>query len=145
MAKADLTAQRLRKFFHYDPAGDANPGVQPGLYEIPPMPRSTKVLWRIWREPDTIDPMEATKTPKHPILVHKIRLMPTKAQEDYLRKACGVARFAYNWALAAWKLQYEIHQIDPDMPAPNDMQLAKELNSVKQELFPWMDLSSSDF
>src|SRR2546425_9755403 len=31
---------------------------------------------------------------------HLIRLNPTKEQEVYFRKACGVARHAYNWALA---------------------------------------------
>src|SRR5437588_6156709 len=34
---------------------------------------------------------------------HLIRLNPTKEQEVYFRKACGVARHAYNWALARWK------------------------------------------
>ncbi len=34
---------------------------------------------------------------------HVIRLNPTKEQEVYFRKACGVARHAYNWALARWK------------------------------------------
>ena len=30
---------------------------------------------------------------------HLIGLNPTKEQEVYFRKACGVARHAYNWAL----------------------------------------------
>ncbi len=34
---------------------------------------------------------------------HVIRLNPTPEQEVYFRKACGVARHAYNWALARWK------------------------------------------
>jgi len=34
---------------------------------------------------------------------HVIRLNPTPEQEAYFRKACGVARHAYNWALARWK------------------------------------------
>jgi putative transposase len=34
------------------------------------------------------------------IVAHKIHLDPNDAQETYFRKACGVARFAYNWALA---------------------------------------------
>ena len=32
-----------------------------------------------------------------------IRLNTTPEQEVYFRKACGVARHAYNWALARWK------------------------------------------
>ena len=34
---------------------------------------------------------------------HLIRLNTTPQQEGYFRKACGVARHAYNWALARWK------------------------------------------
>jgi len=34
---------------------------------------------------------------------HVIRLNPTPEQEVYFRKACGIARHAYNWALARWK------------------------------------------
>ena len=34
---------------------------------------------------------------------HKIKLQPTKAQEQYFARACGTARFAFNWALAEWQ------------------------------------------
>ena len=34
---------------------------------------------------------------------HVIRLNPTPDQEVYFRKACGVTRHAYNWALDRWK------------------------------------------
>ncbi|MFL5703746.1 MAG: transposase [Ktedonobacteraceae bacterium] len=34
---------------------------------------------------------------------HVIRLNTTPEQAMYFRKACGVARHAYNWALARWK------------------------------------------
>ena len=37
---------------------------------------------------------------------HVIRLNPTPEQEVSFRKGCGVARHAYNWALARWKEQY---------------------------------------
>jgi len=43
----------------------------------------------------------------HVTLTHKIELCPTVAQEALLRQAVGVARFAYDWALAEWKRQYE--------------------------------------
>ncbi|MDB5040562.1 MAG: hypothetical protein JWN27_1288 [Candidatus Eremiobacteraeota bacterium] len=33
-------------------------------------------------------------------LAHRVRLDPTPAQQEYFRRACDVARFAYNWALA---------------------------------------------
>jgi putative transposase len=38
---------------------------------------------------------------------HRIALVPTAAQEVLLRQAVGVSRFAYNWALAEWKRQYQ--------------------------------------
>jgi len=41
------------------------------------------------------------------IRAHKIRLYPNNKQAAYFAKACGVARFAYNWALAEWKRRYE--------------------------------------
>ena len=34
---------------------------------------------------------------------HVIRLHTTQEHETYFRKACGVARHAYTWALARWK------------------------------------------
>ena len=40
------------------------------------------------------------------ILAHGIRLVPRADQESYFVRARGVARFAYNWALAEWQRQY---------------------------------------
>lgn len=37
------------------------------------------------------------------ILSHTIALDPTVAQEIYFSRACGVARFAWNWGLAEWQ------------------------------------------
>lgn len=64
--------------------------------------------------------------------VHKIKLDPTNAQAAYFSRACGVARFAYNWALAEWKVQYE------GGGKPNEAALRKKLNAIKAEEFPWM-------
>lgn len=64
--------------------------------------------------------------------VHKIKLKPNRSQEIYFSKACGVARFAYNWALAEWKKQHELGG------KPNEAALRLMLNSVKAEQFPWM-------
>ena len=36
------------------------------------------------------------------LLGHKIRIYPNNEQETYLKKACGTARFTYNWALGKW-------------------------------------------
>ena len=64
--------------------------------------------------------------------VHKIKLDPTQEQAIYFARACGVARFAYNWALAAWKEEYEAGG------KPNEAALRKRLNSIKATEFPWM-------
>jgi putative transposase len=41
------------------------------------------------------------------IRAHVIALDPTIEQSIYFARACGVARFAYNWALGEWKRQCE--------------------------------------
>ena len=62
---------------------------------------------------------------------HVIRLNPTKEQEVYFRKACGVARHAYNWALARWKdYRTEGKQV-------KIKDLKAEYNKIKGEQFPW--------
>ena len=63
---------------------------------------------------------------------HKIRLDPTCKQEIYLRKACGVARFTWNWALAKWEEKYKAGE------KPNALALKKEFNTLKTEKFPWV-------
>src|SRR3984893_18762689 len=66
------------------------------------------------------------------ILAHRIRLVPTADQESYFDRACGVARFAYNWALAEWQRQYATGK------KPSEVALRKQLNALKHEQFPWM-------
>lgn len=66
------------------------------------------------------------------ILAHRIRLEPTSDQEACFRRACGVARFAYNWALAEWRRQYAAGE------KPSEVALRKRLNAVKHTDFPWM-------
>jgi putative transposase len=66
------------------------------------------------------------------IKTHEIKLNPTKSQIVFLRKSCGVARFAYNWALSKWKLDYE-NGINNCAYT-----LIKHLNSIKKEEFSWM-------
>ncbi len=72
------------------------------------------------------------------ILAHKIALDPNDVQETYFRKAAGVARFAYNWALDQWQQQYEAWKADPTLPKPSDPALRKQLNAIKEDQFPWM-------
>ena len=63
---------------------------------------------------------------------HKIALIPNNKQRTYFAKACGVSRFAYNWALARWKERYEAGE------KVSEGALRKELNSIKRKQFPWM-------
>lgn len=69
---------------------------------------------------------------------HRIALEPNDIQCTYFFKACGVARFAYNWALAEWQKQYEEHKKYPDKPQPSEGSLRRLLNSIKRTQFPWM-------
>jgi putative transposase len=55
-----------------------------------------------------------------------------------LARAAGTARFAYNWALAEWKRQYEASKVDPQAHKPNEGVLRRQLNAIKREQFPWM-------
>ena len=65
------------------------------------------------------------------IKAHKIRLNPTPEQADYLKRAAGIRRFVYNWALAEWQRQVAAGE----KPAP--MKLKEQFNAIRQDLFPW--------
>jgi putative transposase len=65
-------------------------------------------------------------------LGHRIRLEPTRGQDEYFRRACGVARFAYNWALAEWRRQFATGGL------PSEAALRRRLNGIKAESYPWM-------
>jgi len=66
------------------------------------------------------------------ILAHKIALHPTAEQATYFARACGTARFAWNWALSEWQRQYK------EGGKPSESALRKQLNAAKREHFPWM-------
>ena len=79
------------------------------------------------------------------IRTHKIELKPNKSQLAYLNQSAGVARFAYNWALAKWRYDYESYKTKPFLCgkiAPSNLkyegEIRKHLNSIKKESFPWM-------
>ncbi len=65
-------------------------------------------------------------------LTHKIRLYPTPQQVEYFKRACGTARFVWNWALAEWNRQYAAGL------RPNAMALKKQFNAIKRRKFPWL-------
>ena len=71
-------------------------------------------------------------------LAHVIALDPTAKQANAFARACGVARFSYNWALAEWNRQYEAGQ----KPTANN--LKKQFNALKAEQFPWVYESPRD-
>ena len=72
------------------------------------------------------------------ILAHKIALDPTPEQAAYFARACGVARFAYNWALARWRQEYALRREYLCGPKPSELALRRELNALKGSAFPWM-------
>src|SRR5262252_3430752 len=73
------------------------------------------------------------------LLAHKIALDPNAAQRLYFARAAGTARFAYNWALAAWQKQYKAGG------KPSEVSLRRQLNALKREQYPWMfDVTKCD-
>lgn len=72
------------------------------------------------------------------VTAHKIALRPNNRQATYFAQAAGVARFAYNWALAEWQRQYAASKIDPSLPKPSQASLRRQLNAIKRNQFPWM-------
>ncbi|WP_338755229.1 RNA-guided endonuclease TnpB family protein [Moraxella lincolnii] len=82
---------------------------------------------------------------------HIIELKPNNKQATHLKKACGVARFAYNWALSEWQKQYEADKNyretcqklgltldETKLHKPTQGKLRKQLNAIKREQFPFM-------
>ena len=69
---------------------------------------------------------------------HQIELKPNNKQANYLARACGVARFSYNWALAQWKEQYQAYQQDNNLPKPNEQALRKKFNAIKKQEFSFV-------
>jgi putative transposase len=66
------------------------------------------------------------------LIAHKIALNPNRRQLAYFAQASGVARFAWNWALAEWQAQFKAGG------KPSEMSLRRQLNSIKREQFPWV-------
>ena len=69
---------------------------------------------------------------------HKIELIVDERQATYFKKACGCARFAYNWALAQWKADYAAYKANPMLEKPSQFSIRKKLNAIKRQAFPWM-------
>ncbi len=72
------------------------------------------------------------------LIAHRIALNPNKAQALYLARAAGIARFAFNWALAEWKQQASDWWFSGKLaPFPSDISIRKDFNSIKHTEFPW--------
>ena len=69
---------------------------------------------------------------------HKIALQPTADQEQQFKRAAGVARFTWNWALAEWNRRYKAGE------KPTALGLKKQFNAIKGEQFPWVYESPRD-
>lgn len=82
---------------------------------------------------------------------HTVELKPNNKQETYFKKACGVARLAYNWALTEWQNQYQADKAYRDdclakgieidnikLNKPTQAKLRKQLNAIKRTQFPFM-------
>jgi putative transposase len=66
-------------------------------------------------------------------LTHRIALCPTPEQAEYFKRACGTARWVWNWALAQWKRQYAAGL------KPNVMAIKKQFNAIKYRDPEWLD------
>ena len=77
-------------------------------------------------------------------ITHKIQLDPTKDQITQFEKACGCARFSYNWALHEWSEMYKQWKGDNTLPKPNAFRLKKKFNIIKEKEFPWIYESPKD-
>jgi len=64
---------------------------------------------------------------------YKVELDPTNEQVQGFAKACGIARFAYNWALHRKEAGFRERNLNRTV-----LSIKNELNRRKREEFPWM-------
>ncbi len=72
------------------------------------------------------------------IRAHRIALDPTFEQKAAFSRACGCARFAWNWALAEWERQLAAGG------RPKATELRRQFNAIKRQEFPWLMESPKD-
>lgn len=66
------------------------------------------------------------------LIAHKTRLHPNNKQAAFFRQCAGFRRFAYNWALAEVKREYESNEVSLKISDAD-----KRFNAIKKEQFPW--------
>ena len=73
-------------------------------------------------------------------LAHKIELKLNNKQRTYFKKASGISRFAWNWALASWNNIYEENKNlqGDEKQNVSGYSLKKEFNRIKRSEFPWV-------
>lgn len=98
------------------------------------------------------------------IVAHKIQLLPNKSHESYFRKACGIKRFAWNWAISEWERSFKarspaiidcygdvqgyekrkpVDDYGNALGAVNGQSLKKEFSALIDREWPWIrDVSS---
>ena len=65
------------------------------------------------------------------ILGHTIAIDPTAEQSAHFRRACGTARYAYNWGLAEWQRMHKAGE-KPSMAA-----VKRRWNAHRKAELPW--------
>jgi len=65
------------------------------------------------------------------ILGHTIALDPTPRQAAHLRRACGTARYAYNWGLAEWQRMHKAGE------KPSANTIKRRWNAFRKAELPW--------
>jgi len=65
------------------------------------------------------------------ILGHTIALDPTPEQASHFRRACGTARYAYNWGLAEWQRLYKSGN------KPSMLKVKAAWNAHRKAELPW--------
>ena len=73
------------------------------------------------------------------ILANKVRLYPTKEQEQKLWQSVGTARFIYNWTLAKQEENYK-----NDGKFISDGILRKEITQLKKNELSWLNEVSNN-
>lgn len=90
--------------------------------------RSTASCLGSFKSPETLS---QKKWASIMLLVHKIELQPNNTQAEYFARASGIARHAFNWALARWQSEHKAGR------PTNEVVLRREYNTIKNRLFPW--------